>query len=178
MHTKVPLHQARLVVDQALRPNPSLDGEASRFTAEYFAPAQFVAVHWRHGDYVAYKLLMPLEKLIERVHQALRGLKCRVGDEADAAALTPCKVFLMTNCRNASALAEFSAAMEPAGGVVRYEPTQPFHATEGGRLVIEQSIAARADAFVPSQRSAVSEFIETLRRQRKRASKPSAKDEI
>lgn len=169
LHTKVNAPQSRALIEHSLHPNPSLDKEAERFVAERIAPQEFVAVHWRHGDYVAYKLLTPLETLVQRVIQLLRKIECRTDEDEDGASLASCQVFLMTNCRNSSALEEFRAAMPPATNVVRYEPTQPFHRTEGGRLVIEQAIAARAHAFLPSQRSAVSEYVETLRRQRQRA---------
>ena len=70
----------------------------------------------------------------------------------------------MTNCRNVTELSELSTALRPTVPVIRYEPSEPFFATEGARLVIEQSVASRADLFVNSPRSAVSEYIDTLRR--------------
>ena len=157
-HTRVGVPEMRSTVADALRPNPALDAEAARFLRDAVDPHRLLAVHWRHGDYVAYELLTPLHALVARVHTALAKLEC--------GALHACRVFLMTNCRNESALAEFATEMPPAISVLRYEPTRPFFATEGGRLVIEQSIASRADAFVPSGRSAVSEYVEMLRRAR------------
>lgn len=71
----------------------------------------------------------------------------------------------MTNCRNASALQEFASALAPTP-VVSYAPPSPRFAHEGRRLVIEQAIASRAVSFLGSSRSAVSEYVETLRRGR------------
>ena len=105
------------------------------------------------GDF----LLAPMARLIERVEKALATLGC---DQSS----TSCSVFLMTNCRNVTELSELSTALRPTVPVIRYEPSEPFFATEGARLVIEQSVASRADLFVNSPRSAVSEYIDTLRR--------------
>ena len=152
---------ARALLDRSLRPHPHLDREAARFVKEVMQPVhahqKWVAVHWRHGDYVAYKLLTPMARLIERVEKALATLDC---DQSS----TSCSVFLMTNCRNVTELSELSTALRPTVPVIRYEPSEPFFATEGARLVIEQSVASRADLFVNSPRSAVSEYIDTLRR--------------
>ena len=112
-------------------------------------------MHWRHGDYVAYKLATSLAKVVGSAQLALDELRC-AGD---------CAVFLMSNCRNASALAELSAALPT---LVRYEPPagRTRFAEEGARLVIEQAIAAQADVFLGSPRSAVSQYVEQLRRAR------------
>ena len=72
LHTKVKAPQSRALIEHSLHPNPSLDEEAERFVAERISPQNFGAVHWRHGDYVAYKLLTPLETLVQRVLQLLR----------------------------------------------------------------------------------------------------------
>ena len=76
-----------------------------------------------------------------------------------------CPVFVMTNARDESALAELRAALPT---MVRYVPSAPRFAGEGPRLLVKQAIAARADAFVPTGRSSVSEFVELLRRRRAR----------
>lgn len=152
---------SRTVVERSLRPNAELEREAARFVEEVvLAPSGassrargFVALHWRHGDWIDYKLLTPLESVIRRTRAALdEQLKC-----------VECPVFLMTNCRNASALLELRESLPT---LVTYEPAHAAsrYALEGPRLVIEQSIAIRADAFVGMPRSAVSEFVETVRR--------------
>ena len=90
----------------------------------------------------------------------------------------PCPVFLMTNCRNASALEQLVSALPSPP--LRYEPSAPPFANEGRRLLVEQAIAARALRFVGSPRSAVTEYVETLRRgrERERAQRARAKEEL
>ena len=75
-----------------------------------------------------------------------------------------CAIFLMTNCRNESALDELSRALPTPP--VRYTPPEPRFEHEGRRLVVEQAIARRAVAFVRSPRSAVSDLVEAMRRQK------------
>ena len=181
-----------MLLEGALRPSPQLEAEAERFAAERLEDRRFLAVHWRHGDYVAYQLLTPLGSLVNRVQRELGAAGCaerpeaaavEAGDAGDGSSSTDggggrgveCVVFLMTNCRNASALSELNAALAPTP-LLSYAPPSPWHAHEGRRLVIEQAIAARAHAFVSSPRSAVSEYVETLRRgRRKEANKLAAR---
>ena len=182
-----------MILEGALRPNRLLEEEAERFVSERLQ-RRVLAVHWRHGDYVAYKLLTPLASLVDRVKNALRAAQCTEREAGAAAAAEAegggdaagavggstsgdhrggeaCVIFLMTNCHNGSALIELSAALSPTR-VISYQPPSPWHAHEGRRLVTEQAIAARAHAFVSSPRSAVSEYVETMRRgRRKEASK-------
>jgi len=164
------LSASRGIIERSLRPNAALDAEASRFVQDVIlgrrgAHSRFLAAHWRHGDYVSYNLLTPLERLLQRVSTALEEqLQCPA-----------CPVFLMTNCRDASALAELRAALPT---LITYTPPSldvalgkgkaagaPF-SDEGSRLLIEQAIAIRADAFVANGRSAVSEFVDMVRRVR------------
>jgi hypothetical protein len=174
-HTHVADHRTIALVASSLRPNAELDSEAERAIASLFVgitrargvrdasapeegagapPSRFVAVHWRHGDYVAYGLVSELESVIARVQTALSKLACSEGE---------CGVFLMTNCRDESALGELRKAFST---LTTYHPSEPLFAEEGPRLLIEQAIAIRADAFVGNRRSAVSEFVETVRRSR------------
>ncbi len=171
--------RSRTLLERSLRPNAMLDREAARFVKDVVlahGATKFAAVHWRHGDYVAYNLLTPLESVAKRVRTALvEQLEC-----AD------CPVFLMSNCRNESALGELRAALPT---LVTYTPPLPgpspttdgapladgtsspqgrqSFSDEGPRLIIEQAIAMRADAFVGNPRSAVSEFIDMVRRARR-----------
>lgn len=192
-----------MLLERALRPNKELEAEAVRFMQQTHgwedrmhtlnaaeasgrpmvpAARRVVAVHWRHGDYVAYNLLIPLHSMVKRVTESLRHSGCANAppedhpDEAGGggahaaqaqAALHTCTIFLMTNCKNASALSEFTAALAPTP-VVSYQPDDPRFAHEGRRLVIEQAIASRVHAFVNTPRSAVSELVETMRRSRAR----------
>jgi len=150
--------ESRALLSQSVFPHEELRAEAARFVAT-LRPARadgegrFVAVHWRHGDYVAYKLLTPLDRVVSRVRDALRELRC---DDAE------CPVFLMTNCQDAATLRELAEALP---SLVRYEPPpQPARfAEEGPRLVIEQAIAAAADTFLSNPRSAVSQYVVQLR---------------
>ena len=155
-----------------LRPSAALEREALRFieaelresrpTAAGAAAkvagsltSRYVAVHWRHGDYVAYRTLSPLESVVKRVRAALEEIGC-----------ASCPIFLMTNCRNVSALAEIRAALPT---LVRYSPPagQPHLAEEGPRLLVEQAIAMRATSFVSNPRSAVSQFVDMVRSSRR-----------
>lgn len=239
VHTRVADQgRAHALLERSLRPSARLEAEAARFIAEHVLaewprggraqqagaggaltdggagglgaprgvqarPAKFVAVHWRHGDYVAYGLLTPLDGVVSRARAGLRQIGC-----------ASCPVFLMTNCRNASALDELRRALPT---LVTYTPPSGTGggsgggeaessgaggggegrggegrggagggvggASEGGaggdgrervsfgdegpRLIIEQAIAMRADAFIGNPRSAVSEFVEMVRRGRK-----------
>ena len=178
IHTKVgsAAHQREMeVLSQYLRPNARCDGEAARFVRDNrmrigngaAGPAtaaaselRFVAVHWRHGDYVAYKHVQPAEKVAARVTKVLDELKCE----------GRCRVFLMTNCRNESDLAALASALPGEVAPLRYgsrSMSDASFAHEGRRLIIEAAIASRAEAFVGSPRSAVSELVEQLRRARK-----------
>jgi hypothetical protein len=176
--------RTRAILQAHLRPNAMLEMEATRLVTEWGLDTRpVVAVHWRHGDYVAYRLLTSLETLVDRVRRALDVLKCVRDDEprsqpqassTDGAQRSDCRVFLMTNCRNSSAIDAFIAAMAPSADVVRFAPSEPRFQSEGPRLVIEQSIASRAKTFVPSPRSAVSEYVEMLRWGRRADSKRAA----
>ena len=189
------------LLERSLRPSSELEEEAQRFMAAQqwdspaaspphgpssHAPVSVLAVHWRHGDYVAYSLLTPLESVVSRADRTLQAMGCGGGrggrgrggrgpeaagesllarEEGARGGALRCAVFLMTNCRNASALQEFASALAPTP-VVSYAPPSLRFAHEGRRLVIEQAIASRAVSFLGSSRSAVSEYVETLRRGR------------
>ena len=117
-------HRGPSSLGASVRPNRKLAAEAARWV-ETLGASKYVAIHWRHGDYVAYSLLTPLARLVSQTRQALKGLGC-----AD------CPVFLMTNCRNLTALAELAVEIP---SLRSYEPPSRF-ADEGPRLVIEQAI--------------------------------------
>ena len=183
-HTIVSDMKVFVKLDQGLRPSALLDREAARFIHEMLlarGASKFAAVHWRHGDYVpsVYNMLTPLESVVKRVRKALNEeLEC-----------PDCPVLLMTNCRNESALAELRAALPT---LVRYTPLAPptaddyrswaaddvdatprtVFSDEGPRLLIEQAIAMRADAFVGNPRSAVTEFVDMVRHSRNQQSRP------
>ena len=134
---------------------------AAAFLAGYQSGADeigggFVAVHWRHGDYVQYKLLQSPSTVAGRVRKAIDASRCG----------PTCPIFLMSNCRNNSALEELSGLLpsEP----ITYAPIEPRFADEGRKLIVEVAIATRATAFVGSPRSAVTELVDTLRRARER----------
>jgi hypothetical protein len=80
-----------------------------------------------------------------------------------------CPVFVATNCRAREQLDELRALIAPSE-LVLYSDTHdasasgPLIPSEGARLAVEQLVAARADVFVRSSRSAVSQFIEGERR--------------
>lgn len=140
-----------------------LVAEAERFVAERIAPLSprdadgaFVAVHWRHGDYVAYNLVKPVDEVVAKAKDALRMAKC-----------DSCAVFLATNCKDESEI-ELLRQELGAAPLVRYEPPSgPAGAqfsSEGFVLALEQLIAARSTVFVKNGRSAVSVFIDAERR--------------
>lgn len=150
--------RAMRIFQHGVRPHPALDDEAERFVAALkhaHGGAHFVAVHWRHGDYVGYDRLTPLQLVIEQTRRVLQSLHGCGGGPSIA-----CPVFLMTNCRNASAL----AIIERELPTLRYVPSEPWFAEEGARLLVEQSIAARASEFIGSSRSSVTHYIDLLRR--------------
>ena len=161
VHTRVSANaftQEAARVSAALRPNVTLEKEARRFLASLTdatpdASVRVVAVHWRHGDYVAYKLLQSVDTVAARTTKAFDALKCTPSS---------CRIFLMTNCRDRVALDQLAEAMPTPP--IRYTPSEPRFEHEGRRLVIEASVASLADSFVASQRSAVSELVENLRR--------------
>jgi len=145
-------------------PASAIQREADRYVAELRRPRpaggeaaggtvlKFVAVHWRHGDYVSYSLLTPAETVAKDAKRALAAMRCPT-----------CPVFLMTNCRDSSALDELRRLLPT---LARYEPPddRPEFAEEGPRLIIEQAIATQAAQFVGSSRSAVTLFVEEARR--------------
>ena len=148
-------------------PAAPLEAEARRFVAEVLlagggggggsgGSGKFVAVHWRHGDYVPYKLSTAVSGVAERAKTALAELSC-----------ASCAVFVMTNCRDASSLAEMRSLLPTA--TIGYTPPAdvPPSSTfgeEGPRLIIEQAVATLADAFIGSGRSAVTHFVDEARR--------------
>ena len=154
-------------------PAASLEAEARRFVVEVLlvgsgsgggggssggssSGGKFVAMHWRDGDYVPYKLGTSASGVAERAKTALAELGC-----------ASCAVFIMTNCREKASLAELQSLLPTA--TIGYTPPAdaPPGSTfgeEGPRLVIEQAIATLADAFVGSGRSAVTHFVEEARR--------------
>jgi hypothetical protein len=168
-NTRVPDEQVANFLHGHLRPNAELEQEALRAINEDIRPSPqhtagwsvdgldvpFVAVHWRHGDYVPYKLLLAAEKLAERVQKAL--------DELGCTRKRPCPVFLMTNCQDTKALAMLKDDLPT---LVRYVPSATRFEEEGPKLLVEQAIATHANSFVGSPRSAVSEYIETVRHSR------------
>ena len=146
-----------------LPPASAIQQEADRYVAELQRPRpargeaasgnelEFVAVHWRHGDYVPYRLLTPAQTVAKDAERALAAIRCPT-----------CPVFLMTNCRDSSALDELRRLLPT---LARYEPPddRPEFAEEGPRLIIEQAIATQAAQFVGSPRSAVTLFVEEAR---------------
>jgi len=145
----LPRYMCLLFTVLQLRPHPELAAEAARFVAGLGVEKRFIALHWRHGDWVDYELLVKPQSVVRQVNRAQMKLGC-----------PSCVVFLMTNCRNASAMAEL-AELVPT--LVSYVPWNERFAEEGPRLVIEQTIAAQAAEFVGSPRSAVTQFIESMR---------------
>ena len=123
--------------------------------------AKNLAVHWRHGDYVAYQLLTPLASIANRIVKELERSGCRTPLLSPDAAVgsSSCAVFLLTNCKNESAVAELRGALAPVPLVsyTLHANDSNLFANEGRRLVIEQAIASLADSFVASPRSGVRE---------------------
>ena len=175
------------LLEASLRPNKLLDQEARDFIARTIFKrsssdggwrdastvgnqeirTKFVAVHWRHGDYVAYQLLTPVDQLSKRIKKAMATISTACDMERPGFDPIDCPpVFLMTNCLIEKELKELNDALP--SGFIRYEPSSPEFDHDGKTLVIEQAIASLATTFVPSQRSAVSEHIEMLRRGRKK----------
>ena len=149
-------------------PAAALQQEADRYVAELRrargagagagggeAPERkFVALHWRHGDYVPYRTVSSAEAVAKDATRALEAIHCPA-----------CPLFLMTNCRDTAALEELGRLLPT---LARYAPPEdrPEFSDEGPRLVIEQAIATHAERFVGTGRSAVTLFVEEARRQR------------
>ena len=120
LHTHAAAAEHMQLVDRAVRPHPRLLSEARRFVRaaldQSFAAAdgdegygvrgRYVALHWRHGDYVDYNLVATADRVVRAAAGALDELGC-----AD------CAVFLMTNHPNATAVDELRTRL-PA--LVRY----------------------------------------------------------
>jgi hypothetical protein len=162
-------------VNRQLAYAPPLLKEAERFIGQTLAPlvrsaheecgheqkspvagGGYVAVHWRHGDYVPYGHATEVEALAEKVAEALARLE---GCEA-------CPVFLATNCKSQQPIDELRELLYPAPVFVYAPPNGPAgeaFRSEGHRLMVEQQIAARGSVFVRSPRSAVSAFIDVER---------------
>ena len=135
-----------------------LHGDTSQRSAAEAAPgtgatprfATFVSVHWRHGDYMSLKgAVTPPATVVRLALRALQEVQCH-----------DCPVFLMTNCRSESALAEVRRALPT---LVMYKPPKGSRlAEEGPRLMVEQVIASQAGRFVGTQTSSVSEYVQEL----------------
>ncbi|KAJ1627414.1 hypothetical protein T492DRAFT_1025470 [Pavlovales sp. CCMP2436] len=164
-------------VSQQLAYAAPLLREAERFIGERLAPlvhsaheegghqspalpaagGGYVAVHWRHGDYVPYGHATEVQVLAGKVAEALARL-----DGCQA-----CPVFLATNCKEQQPLNELRELLYPAPVLVYAPPDGPAgeaFRSEGHRLMVDQAIAARGSVFVRSPRSAVSTFIDVERK--------------
>ena len=171
LHTHAAAAEHMQLAERAVRPHPRLLSEARRFVRAALDPSfaaaddaegygvrgRYVAIHWRHGDYVDYNLVATADRVVRAATGALDELGC-----------AECAVFLMTNHPNATAVDELRARLPM---LVRYGggEEEAFEG-EGERLVVESAIATHAEIFFGPGRSAVSQLIEAARR----AARPGA----
>ena len=171
LHTHAAAAEHMQLVDRAVRPHPRLLSEARRFVRAALDPSfaaadddegygvrgRYVAIHWRHGDYVDYNLVATADRVVRAATGALDELGC-----------AECAVFLMTNHPNATAVDELRERLPT---LVRYGggEEESFEG-EGERLVVESAIATHAEIFFGPGRSAVSQLIAAARR----AARPGA----
>lgn len=72
-------HEAARAIEEDLLPragsSQAVEREAGGRDTSANEPRRLVAIHWRHGDYVDYKLLSPMGGLVRRIHSVLEELE-------------------------------------------------------------------------------------------------------